>query len=51
MDNTAISEVPQYRTDESKRITEHEIAAAKLKLMGLMILAVVCAVIVVLSPP
>jgi len=49
--NTAVSATPQYRTQASQRITEHEIAAAKLKLAGLMVLAVICSVVLVVSPP
>lgn len=49
--NTAVSATPQYRTQASQRITEYEIAAAKVKLVGLTILAVLCSVVLVVSPP
>jgi hypothetical protein len=49
--NNAVSATPQHQSKASQRITEYELAAAKLKLMGLTILALVCTVVVVVSPP
>jgi hypothetical protein len=48
--SNAVSATPQYRT-QAQRITEYELAAAKIKLVGLTVLAVICSVVLVVSPP
>ncbi|MGZ3349146.1 MAG: hypothetical protein ACXU89_09400 [Xanthobacteraceae bacterium] len=49
--HNAVSATPQYRSERPKRITEHELFAAKVKLIGLMLLGLVCTVVLMVAPP